>query len=179
MLLLFCVPFICSLCVVKEGSAGSCLYFPTAAVTQQSLFVGLDGSGERPAATLVAPVHTGHTQTQTHTHTENNLHTSLWSQCSLSVWARVAQTNKNGFHSCKRSNMHTQTYTQITPTCNCNDIPAHILRNTHSHTIPRAQYRVHYFGMPQCFPLNTRCTQTVLGLTGVSHTGLQQTDMIA
>lgn len=41
------------------------------------------------------PQYTLATHTCTHAHTENNLHTSLWSQRSLSAWTRVAQTNTN------------------------------------------------------------------------------------
>lgn len=73
----------------------------------------------------------------------------------------------------------TRRHTHKNPWCKWTDIPAHKLRNTHTHTIPRAQYRNHYFGMPHCFLLNTACTQNSPGLSGVSNTGLQQTDMIA
>lgn len=103
------------------------------------------------------------------THTHGDLHTSLWSQCPLSARARVAQ-NKMGailVTDQTRTNRHTK--------------HSHMRWHWHTrpHTIHGAQYRVHYFGMPHCFPLNTRCTQTSLGLTGMSHTGLQQTNMIA
>lgn len=119
--------------------------------------------------------HTGCPSTlATHTHTQISLHTQTYDQCSLSVCARVAQTNTNGYHSlweikhgCRR--------THKSASCHRADIPTHIL----THTIPRAQYRVHYCGMPQCFPLNTNCAQTPPGLPSVSNTGLQQTDMIA
>lgn len=116
------------------------------------------------------PQHAGHTRS----HTQISLHTQTCDQRSLSVCARVAQTNTNGYHSlweikhgCRRTHKSASFHRA--------DIPTH----THTHTIPRAQYRVHYCGMPHCFPLNTNCAQTPPGLTSVSNTGLQQTDMIA
>lgn len=114
--------------------------------------------------------------TDTCTHTGRPTHKPMITEFIVSV-SQGGTKQKNGCRSCRRSNMHGQTYTLNAPTCSCIDIPAHVLTNTH--TIPGAQYRVHYFGMPQCFPLNTRCTQTSLGLTAVTHTGLQQTNMIA
>lgn len=128
--MVFYIPFTFSpLC--SDGSAGSLLWCPKVAETQQSLFVGLSGSGECPAATLVAPVYTGHT----HTHTERTTYTQAYDHsvhCQREPgWHKQTQI---GYHSCKRSNTHKKTCTQNAPICNCIDIPAHILRNTHTHT---------------------------------------------
>lgn len=87
--------------------AARCRFSRVIVVTQHRLFVRLGGSGERPAATLVAPVYTGHTQT----HTQSNLHTRLWSQCSLSEWHK--QTQMVTIHVRDQTCTHTDTHKML------------------------------------------------------------------
>lgn len=136
-------------------------------LTHHSLVFGLSGSGERPAAILAAPARWPHTLT----HKSASAHKPMISAHCRCVPGWHKQHKWLPFFVRDQTGMQANTQKGL--------MPPSRHTNPHTHTIPRARYRVHYCGMPQCFPLNTNCTQTPPGLTSVSNTGLQQTDMIA
>lgn len=126
----------------KKGSTGSWLYCPPAAVCNTAELVSRTGLllGVRSCNIGFPSIQWPHTQQPTHK--------------PLIVSPNQGGTNKQMVTILLRN----QTYTHRLAHKMLPRVTAPTHQPTYWETIPRARYRVHYFGMPHCFPPDLRCT---------------------